>query len=154
MGSGGRFKLPEPQFPCIYTISPFSSVSWGVGPSQTMRLASHDTVSGAKGCESSREGPHSAVRVPVPGWSGRADAQHGSTSALSEIDGSHVKAAFCLQRFPAASLGARLVHNWEGVWEVGAPECSATGQLTYHLWGGGDSSRGTRETGTYRIPEG
>lgn len=47
------------------------------------------------------------------GGRGEQNAQHGSTSALSETDGSHVKAASCWQRFPVASLGARLIRNWE-----------------------------------------
>lgn len=57
------------------------------------------------------------------------NARHRSTSALSETDGSHAKAASCRQRFRfwAGSWGAGLVHNWE----VGARKCSAAGQLTF-----------------------
>lgn len=45
---GGHLELPEPWLPCIYTISPFSSVASGVWPSEAMHLASRNTT-GAHG---------------------------------------------------------------------------------------------------------
>ena len=144
---GGHLELPEPWLPCIYTVSPFSSVALGVWPSEAMHLASRNTASSARGYGGSRDGLQAGSLSLFLGGQGDQNAEQRSTSALPETDGSHVGAASCWQRFPAGSLGAWLVRNWEVVWEVGAPQCPAAGQLTYCLWGCSDSSRGTGEMG-------